>query len=237
MLNIHRARLNPEYVPAVNKQQMGTVAEVPDPGSAFIATFLERWIDRGEGWKARHVGVLGYQGGTLDAVVEHVNLKVLGLNEVDIQWKSQREIVYVTVTCGHGSEVQNHDRAIETSLPFIIFEHHFGLVLVLNRTKARQLTALICLVSCLPTVTCFTMDESDRNKLGDATDSSDQDKDKVGTSSLSLTSRLLEETLKNMPAEDIDGEVEEVPQTYHKLSWSSPLITQFYDKLGQQNTK
>ncbi|KAJ3909531.1 hypothetical protein F5879DRAFT_918308 [Lentinula edodes] len=100
------------------------------------------------------------------------------------------------------------------------------------------------------------MDESDRNKLGDATDSSDQDKDKnvkledhkeakfrrrqsylVGTSSLSLTSRLLEETLKNMPAEDIDGEVEEVPQTYHKLSWSSPLITQFYDKLGQQNTK
>lgn len=39
-----------------------------------------------------HVGVLGYQGGTLDAVVEHVNLKVLGLNEVDIQvWASDAE--------------------------------------------------------------------------------------------------------------------------------------------------
>ncbi|KAH7878058.1 hypothetical protein F5879DRAFT_995496 [Lentinula edodes] len=99
-------------------------------------------------------------------------------------------------------------------------------------------------------------DESDRNKLGGATDFSDQDKDKnvkledrkeakfrrrqralAGSSYLPLNSRLLEETLKNMPAEDIDGEVEEVPQTHHKLSWSSPLIRQFYDKLGQQNTK
>ncbi|KAJ3806985.1 hypothetical protein F5876DRAFT_68480 [Lentinula aff. lateritia] len=102
------------------------------------------------------------------------------------------------------------------------------------------------------------MDESDCNKLGEATDFSDQDKDKnakledhkeakfrrrqstlAGSSYTPLTSRLLEEILKNMPAEDIDGEVEEVPQTYHKLSWSirSPLITQFYDKLGQQNTR
>lgn len=39
-----------------------------------------------------HAGVLGYQGGTLDAVVEHVNLTVLGRNEVDIQiWASDAE--------------------------------------------------------------------------------------------------------------------------------------------------
>ncbi|KAJ3806224.1 hypothetical protein F5876DRAFT_69129 [Lentinula aff. lateritia] len=58
------------------------------------------------------------------------------------------------------------------------------------------------------------MDESNRNKLGDATDSSDQDKDKVGFSSLPLTSRLLEETLKNMPADDIVNE--EVEETERK---------------------
>ncbi|GAW08751.1 hypothetical protein LENED_010834 [Lentinula edodes] len=100
------------------------------------------------------------------------------------------------------------------------------------------------------------MDESDRNKLGDATDFSDQDKDKnvkpedhkeakfrqrqstlVGFSSLPLTSRFIEETLKNMPADDINGEVEEVSHTYRKIPWSSPLITQFYDKLEQQNAK
>ncbi|KAJ3873772.1 hypothetical protein F5051DRAFT_431914 [Lentinula edodes] len=171
MLNIHRARLNPEYVPAVNKQQMGTVTEVPDPGSAFIATFLKRWIDRGEGWKARVFNeVSGNDPDTVliasalcnrlveDREQESRCRKVLTRFAIQIKietatefnsvaialwkiesrkWKFQREIIYVTVTCGHGSQVQNHDRDIKTSLPFIIFEHHFGLVLVPNRMLAR----------------------------------------------------------------------------------------------------